>query len=62
MLVFDYIIYIFYRLACVDPFWNMCPNLGASFFLSFPISLLLTSPTRHPKIPKWSKSGFSDCC
>lgn len=40
MLVLDYIIYVFYRLACADPFWNATPYLGGSFFLSIPISLL----------------------
>lgn len=40
MLVLDYIIYVFYRLACADPFWNATPYLGCSFFLSIPISLL----------------------
>lgn len=41
MLVLDYIIYVFYRLACADPFWNTMPYLGCSFFLSIPISLLI---------------------
>ena len=40
MLVLDYIIYVFYRLAGADPFWNETPYLGCSFFLSIPISLL----------------------
>ena len=41
MLVLDYIIYVFYRLVCADPFWNTMPYLGCSFFLSIPISLLI---------------------
>jgi hypothetical protein len=40
MLILDYIIYVYYRLACTDPFWNAMPYLGSSFYLSIPISLL----------------------
>src|SRR5574344_962585 len=41
MLVLDFIVYIFYRLACSDPFWNAIPYMGCSFFLSIPSSLLI---------------------
>ncbi len=41
MLVVDYIIYVFYKLACLDPFWNTWPRMGSSFFLTIPISYLV---------------------